>query len=35
MTLSDKVNNRCSDKKSGRMTKLTEKEEKRLKFYVE
>ena len=35
MTLSDKVNNRCPNKKSGRMTELTEEEEKSLKFYIE
>ena len=35
MTVSDKVNNRCPNKKSGRMTELTEEEEKSLKFYIE
>ena len=35
MTLSDKVNNRCPYKKSGRVTELTEEEEKSLKFYKE
>ena len=35
MTLSDKVNNRCPNKKPGRMTELTEEEEKSLKFYIE
>ena len=32
--ISDKVYNRCPNKKSGRMTELTE-EEKSLKFYIE
>ena len=35
MMLSDKVNNRCPNKKPGRMTELTEDEEKSLKFYKE
>ena len=34
MMLTDKVNNRCPNKKSGRMTQLIE-EEKSLKFYIE
>ena len=33
--LSNKVNNRCPHKKSGRMIDLTEEEEKSLKFYIE
>ena len=33
--ISDKVYNRCPNKKSGRMTELTEEEEKSLKFYIE
>ena len=35
MMLTDKVNNRCPNKKSSRMTQLMEQEEKSLKFYVE
>ena len=35
MTLSDKVNNRCPNKKSGRTTELTEEQEKGLRFYIE
>ena len=35
MTLSDKINNKWKTNKVGRATKLTEVEEKGLKFYID